>query len=70
MGRAVRNAGIAVRLWEPHASASEDVCREPVLRLVKQCISQRKGVGYHLLYRSDILATCANNCSFKYVVCA
>ena len=42
LGRAARDAGFAVRLWEPQANASEDFCHEPVLRLVKQCISQGK----------------------------
>ena len=40
MGRAVRNTGFAVRLWELQSNAFQDVCRDPVLRFVKQCISQ------------------------------
>ena len=43
--RADRNEGFAVRLWEPQASAREDVRRAPVRRLVKQKISQGKVWG-------------------------
>ena len=42
MERAARNAGFAVRLREPQTNACEGACREPVLRFLKQRISQGK----------------------------